>query len=153
MEVYVEPVTANDAAEQAAKAEQAKNEKIGGYFMAVLGLLAVGYFAKKVMAPSDSGNAYALIQEGLRSPSSFSAVSSDTVWEGHDAKSNAARIVRVDYDAQNGFGATVRECQYVAFWYEGSKVFHFPNRHRWSCGSDSQEIVIRALIGANNFQS
>lgn len=123
-----------------------------GNALAGAGVFAAGYIASAALGPSDAGNADKLLKEALRSPASYSSASSDTVWTGKTDTGKKARIVKVTFDAQNGFGATIRDCQYVAFWYDGSKVFHFPNRHTWPCSGDSQEIAVTALVAANDFQ-
>lgn len=56
-----------------------------------------------------------IIKKNLESPSSFSLISGETVWSGKDSNEKAAYIVRVEYDAQNVFGAIIRNCQLVAF--------------------------------------
>ena len=56
-----------------------------------------------------------IIKKTLKSPSSFSLFSGYEVWTGKDADGNPAHIVRIEYDAQNGFGATLRDCKLVAY--------------------------------------
>lgn len=63
-----------------------------------------------------------IVSERLRSPSSFSLVSWREMWAGTDSKGNPAYLVRVEYDAQNGFGAMIRDCKVVAFFRKGDKV-------------------------------
>ena len=60
-----------------------------------------------------------IVKTRLKSPSSFSLVSGKTVWSGKTNHGQPAYIVRVEYDAQNGFGAAIRDCNMVAFWDEG----------------------------------
>jgi hypothetical protein len=59
--------------------------------------------------------AISIAQESLRSPSTFQYISSDVLWTGRNKEKNPAYIVKVVYDAQNGFGATIRECSIVAY--------------------------------------
>jgi hypothetical protein len=87
----------------------------------------------------------------LRSPTSYSAASHDTVWSGKDKVGHSARIVKVTYDSQNGFGAMIRDCQYVAFWYEGLRIMYFPKSSTWTCGEE-QSIAIEMLRDANDFK-
>jgi hypothetical protein len=121
---------------------------IGGGFVALV-VIAGGINA--LSAPSDGANAADLLkQDMLRSPASFSSVSSDTVWSGKTNKGNQARIVKVVFDAQNGFGALIRDCQYVAFWYEGSKYFRFPNSATASCNLfPDEKSTIDSLVSLN----
>lgn len=62
-----------------------------------------------------------IIKKNLRSPSSFSLISGKEVWSGKDSKGISAHIVRIEYDAQNGFGAITRECELVAFTINDGK--------------------------------
>src|SRR5574340_1173000 len=64
-----------------------------------------------------------LVTEGLKSPSSFSATSTKIVFEGVNKEGNLAYIVRVDYDAQNSFGATLRGCSLAAFYLTSGNKF------------------------------
>jgi len=64
--------------------------------------------------PNTSAMAGEIIKKDLRSPSSFSLVSGKEMWKGKDQEGNPAFIVRVEYDAQNGFGAMIRDCKLVA---------------------------------------
>jgi len=65
------------------------------------------------------GNASEILKKRLKSPSSFSLVSGKTVWSGKTNHGYPAYVVRIEYDAQNGFGAAMRDCNMVAFWDEG----------------------------------
>ena len=69
-----------------------------------------------------TSNAQEIIKKGLRAPSTFSAVSSEQVWKGRSSAGHDAFIVRVEYDAQNGFGAIIRDCKFVAFSTNGSEM-------------------------------
>lgn len=62
-----------------------------------------------------------IIKKNLRSPSSFSLISGKDVWSGNDTNGVSAYIVRIEYDAQNGFGAIIRDCQLVAFTMNDGK--------------------------------
>lgn len=62
-----------------------------------------------------------IIQQALKSPSSFSPVSSTIVWRG-TYKNRNAYIVKTAFDAQNSFGANLRDCNYVAFSLAGEKI-------------------------------
>ncbi len=55
-----------------------------------------------------------IVKNSLRSPSSFHFISGKEEWAGKDKDGKPARIVRIFFDAQNAFGATVRECRLVA---------------------------------------
>lgn len=105
----------------------------GGGFVAIMFVLAV---ALSIFAPTPKnsssgfsffknekieGSAYQLIKSQLQSPSSFVPVSQSVLWQGK-YKTRNAYIVKVEYDAQNGFGAMLRGCQYVAFSLENDKI-------------------------------
>ncbi len=61
-------------------------------------------------------NASGIIKKGLQSPSSFVLISGKSVWSGKTNQGLPAHVVRIEYDAQNGFGATIRNCNMVAYW-------------------------------------
>lgn len=61
-----------------------------------------------------------------------------------------ARIVKVKFDSQNGFGAMLRGCQYVAFWYKGGDTYSYPKSATWPC-SDG-DLAVTALKAANGFK-
>ena len=61
------------------------------------------------------GNASEILKKRLKSPSSFSLVSGKTVWTGKTNHGQPAFIVRIEYDAQNSFGAAIRYCNMVAY--------------------------------------
>jgi hypothetical protein len=65
------------------------------------------------------GNASEILKKRLKSPSSFSLVSGKTVWSGKTNHGQPAFIVRIEYDAQNGFGAAIWDCNMVAYWDKG----------------------------------
>lgn len=62
-----------------------------------------------------------IIKKELRSPSSFRLASGKEVWTGKNKESKPAHIVRIEYDAQNGFGAMIRDCKLVAYIDNGDK--------------------------------
>lgn len=85
------------------------------------GVIAVALTACGV-ADNRVANASEIIKKSLRSPSSFSLVSGKEVWSGKNPEGNAAYIVRIEYDAQNGFGAMIRDCKLVAYNVKGDKI-------------------------------
>jgi hypothetical protein len=68
------------------------------------------------------GGSDTVIQKSLKSPSSYRPVSHAVLWSGKSADGKNAYIVRTEYDAQNGFGALIRDCSYTSFTIEGEKV-------------------------------
>lgn len=90
-----------------------------------LSLILVGALALSLFGCDMTGNRVAtaseIIKKNLRSPSSFSLISGKEVWSGKDSKGISAYIVRIEYDAQNGFGAIIRDCQLVAFTINDDK--------------------------------
>ena len=107
-----------------------------------------------------TGDADRIIQQSLRSPNSFSAVSHTTLFTGKKA-GQPAYIVKVEYDAQNAFGASVRDCTYVSFYHENDDI-------KWSqmwglrkCSADvgnfgfvnvTEDEFVKRLIENNDFQ-
>lgn len=96
-----------------------------------------------------------VIQDGLRSPSSYSEISSATVWSGKNKGGEESYIVKVTYDAQNGFGAIIRDCQYVAFSFDKEKLVRwYRNKSNDSCSDANvagEEMVLRTLKSLNDF--
>ncbi len=74
---------------------------------------------------STTSGASQIIKQNLKSPSSFREVDSRVLWSGKDKDGNDAHIVRVEYEAQNGFGAMLRNCKIVSYYKEGDNL-------RWS---------------------
>jgi len=64
-----------------------------------------------------------IIKGELQSPGSYRVVRQDVLWS-NTMGSETAYVVRTEYDAQNGFGALLRGCQYTSFITEG-KQFRF----------------------------
>lgn len=56
-----------------------------------------------------------IIRSNLQAPDSYQFVSGKTLWTGTDKEGNEAYVVVVGYNAQNGFGALLRGCSYVAY--------------------------------------
>lgn len=66
-------------------------------------------------AADPSEDAGVVIQSQLNAPDSYEFVGGKTVWSGKDRKGQAAYVVLVGYNAQNGFGAKLRACSWVAY--------------------------------------
>lgn len=65
--------------------------------------------------------AYGIIKKKLYAPSSFSPVSGKVMWSGKDNEGNPTYVMRIEYDAQNHFGAVLRDCKLVAFTDRGKR--------------------------------
>lgn len=61
-----------------------------------------------------------IIKGELKAPGSFRTVRQDVLWSKKMA-GETAYVVRTEYDAQNGFGALLRGCQYTSFITEGEQ--------------------------------
>ena len=61
-----------------------------------------------------------LLSQRLRAPSSYNAIDRQVILK-YPYSAGIGYVVKVDYDAQNGFGATVRDCKYVIFKIQGDK--------------------------------
>lgn len=77
---------------------------------------ASGSGLSKLIAPEPdpAEQAAVVIKNGLRSPDSFQYLSGKVIWNG-TYEGNAAYVTLVSYNAQNGFGATLRACAFVAY--------------------------------------
>jgi hypothetical protein len=89
----------------------------------VLTTVAIGSLTACDFPDSQTMKAIEIIKKNLRDPSSFSYVNGKTVWSGENAAGNPAYVVRVEYDANNAFGGTVRECKFVAFFEKGGSYY------------------------------
>jgi hypothetical protein len=100
-------------------------------------------------------SAVEIVMTRLKSPSSFSLVSGKTVWSGKNNHGQPAYVVRIEYDAQNGFGAAIRDCNMVAFWDkgEGNSVSYLSPGAIQNCevkGIMSEDEMIKMQVD-NNF--
>jgi hypothetical protein len=137
---------------------------LNGFGGTVIIILATMYFMlpsllpnnliSKIMDPKSIsvGNASQLIMKSLRSPSSFHLVSGEEVWTGKDKKSKPAHIVRIEYDAQNGFGAMIRDCKLVAYVDEDGNKFSWNEFFVTnSCENELGQNALETLKEFNDF--
>ncbi len=123
----------------------------------ILVALSVMVFAGAAITACDAvseqvANASAIIKKRLRSPASFTLVSGRTMWEGTDAEGNPAYIVRVEYDAQNGFGAMIRGCNLVAYTDLGDRISWNTALGVDGCGAPplfTEEQVVEIMVSTN----
>jgi len=106
-------------------------------------------------------SAGAIIQKNLQAPDSYEFVSGETLWKGKDSDGNDAYVVLVGYNAQNGFGALLRGCSYVAYSIDEndllswSPMFGVNEADRSACEAMSplelkaRELATEALVQAN----
>lgn len=97
-------------------------------------------------------NACVVLKKNLTSPATFSLVSSEVVWEGVDSAGHPAYIVGIEYDAQNGFGATIRDCKLVAYTLDGDKIRWDPFCAFWPCEGVQaldKESQAKLMLGMN----
>lgn len=65
--------------------------------------------------PHNPKDASAIIMRNLRSPDSFEYINGKTYWTGTSPKGDPAYVALISYNAQNGFGALLRGCIWVAY--------------------------------------
>lgn len=83
-----------------------------------------------------------LLKQKMKSPASFSVVSSKVMWHGNDNKGRDAYIVKVDYDAANSFGAVLRDCKLVSFAYDHGQYYAInPFLTFFMCGNDNNPMA------------
>jgi len=103
----------------------------------ILSLISAGALSLALfgcgMADNRVATASEIIKKSLRSPSSFALVSGKEMWSGKNTEGNPAYIVRIEYDAQNGFGAMIRDCKLVALTMKGDKYEKLTNRSIDAC--------------------
>ena len=68
----------------------------------------------------------AVIMNELKSPSSFQRKNAEVKWTGVDEMGHDSAIVKVTYDANNSYGASIRACKFVSYWItsEGGLNWH-----------------------------
>jgi hypothetical protein len=103
-------------------------------FMLLVGV-KVCFYLYQQSESSAIEHASVSIKGDLKSPSSFSLISGQRLWTGENSTGNHAHVVRIEYDAQNGFGALIRGCSYVAattfdtgFWEKIFSVSRFDGK-------------------------
>lgn len=97
-----------------------------------------------------------LVMNSLRSPSSYSPASKKVLWKGVNKDGHPAYIIRVDYDAQNGFGAMLRGCNLAAFYLKGDQ-FGYRGTGVDSCmgspGSEDERFGLEITRRFNDFRN
>lgn len=96
-----------------------------------------------------------LLVSSLKSPASFNPVSMSIAWQGTHKNMNAY-IVRAEYDAQNGFGALLRGCHYLAFSLNGEEIVWNKNYFMQECAQgvpSAEDSSTIEFIAELNFQS
>jgi Sel1 repeat-containing protein/zinc ribbon protein len=96
-----------------------------------------------------------IVEKGLRSPDSFSLVSYKEFWSGKAADGKNAYVSRVVFNAQNGFGASIRGCQLLAFKLQSDQMSWNPITGVRDCSEwpDDQKLdpELLALIQKYDF--
>lgn len=102
-----------------------------------------------------------IIKGSLRSPSSYRVNSQKVLWSGKSG-SRKAFIVKTEFDAQNGFGANIRDCYYTSFSIESNNVSWSQVWGLRKCSSDvgdwefisvSESEFVKTLIEMNKFSN
>lgn len=98
----------------------------------------------------DIADANVIIKDTLKSPSSFHFIDGKVVWKGKTNNGHPAAVVHIEYDAQNSFGATIRDCKLVAL-YRDEKQFHWDEKTAMSdCRTlSTEEATITAMVKIN----
>lgn len=127
-------------AEQAEQAEQASDDIppamfYGGIAITIVCFIFVGIHETNETSPrerpshnvaskADKSVGYAsnILKEKLKSPSSFSLVKGEVMWSGRNSENLPSHVVRLTYDAQNGFGAMLRNCKLVSYSINGDQL-------------------------------
>lgn len=58
------------------------------------------------------------------------------MWKGENAEGKPSYIVQIEYDAQNGFGASLRDCKLVSFFEDEGFVKWAPRAGIMHCASN-----------------
>ncbi len=89
-------------------------------FSAIAIILAGCDSSNKPLKYSTINDASEIIKQNIKTPSSFKLISGEEIWSGTNTVGQPVYIVRVEYDAQNTFGAIIRNRNLVAFYATGS---------------------------------
>jgi len=119
----------------------------GGLLVAVvvltIGGLAVNAVKDAVMSPDLTADS--IIQGDIKTPATYHRVSSEQVWSGKTAAGFPAYVMKVQFDAQNEFGAVIRNRWLVAFHDEGTRSVWWSRISVQDCDgaspSDERELI------------
>ncbi len=59
--------------------------------------------------------AITVVKNNLSSPSSFKLIYHKLMWAGQDLKGRAAFVSKLDFEAANGYGSSIKNCYYTTF--------------------------------------
>lgn len=108
---------------------------------------------QKASSMAASG-AITVVHNKIKSPSSFKLINHKLLWQGTDSKGVPSFISKINFDAANSFGTSLRHCWYVAFSLdENERVLYHPDFSVNSCESNSQvdESQFIKFIAQTNF--
>ena len=66
-----------------------------------------------------------VVMMGLKTPSTYKRISGVELRSGAATAGGTSHVFQIDYDAQNIYGALVRECAVAVFREEGEEVYYF----------------------------
>ncbi len=128
----------------------------------ILAAVLIGGLLAGCSKPREASVADKMISDKLKSPSSYSAVSQKTLWKGkHDGFD--AYIIKTEFDAQNGFGAQIRDCYYTSFTLKADGNYSYSTM--WGlrrCSDDvgdfgyftiTEAEFIKSLVQYNKFSA
>lgn len=87
-----------------------------------------------ILGTDEEFNASEIIKDSLKSPSSYKRLKSEVLWRGKNDFGESF-IVRLEYEANNSFGASIKDCQVVAYSNNGKKLYWNGNKAITSCES------------------
>jgi hypothetical protein len=82
----------------------------------------------------------------LKAPSTYRRISVEEIWSGPTPSGKKGHIFKIEYDAQNAYGALLRGCSLVPFQENGEKVQYNPNMELLTC--EARNIFATAFGGA-----
>jgi hypothetical protein len=93
------------------------------------------------------------IKENLRSPSSFKEIKNSTLWEGKDDQGRNAFIIKIEYEAMNGFGGINRECKYFAISRKFTTFYWSDLHSQMTCMEpENEDYGVQLLTELNNYK-
>jgi hypothetical protein len=112
----------------------------------------LGCMAAQGFIASPEQEARNRITESLRAPSSFKEIENNRIWEGNDKEGRDAFILKIEYEAMNGFGGINRECQYVAISRKYLTLYWKTTLNKMTCmEKENEKFGIKALAETNEF--
>ncbi len=106
----------------------------------ILGSLFIAASLSGCGAAGPENQAAHLLKQQMKDPSSFYSTDTKIMWQGKDKKNREAYVIKVDFKAQNSFGAVLPGCKMVAFAMEGESLSYNKPMAFDTCGTEGDPL-------------